>query len=778
MDLYIKSLTGQIEMLTNYEVARKFSEDGKKQITVSITKTENNLHSFPLVINENILMYGEDQYVIKQHAESTVGKSTSINCTAVHKMFEDFNHNYIYEQITGTYSISSLLEFAAAGTGYSFIVDTTDLKSEISVENFGDGNTQNLFKTIQDLFGVEFDVRGTNIYIGKEVGDKTDYQFRYLLNIDGPQKEIDTSSLKTYIRAFGQKYSDGTYVAQTEYTSPLAAVYGIRHADPIRDDQISDNDTLLEQCKSTLTDSIEMFIKLTATEIKELGWKKVNRGDYVWCIIDPFDLFVYIRVVEIEDYSNKYKDAVYTFGAIKNDAKKIIANFNKSNKVISTVIDTTTKKVKDTALSSNVKSALSKANSISDIVGDITILPSWAQESLAYAVSKMYDSFTEINVKQPPYNLSGNSANEMAKLQSLFDLARDNGSVYLYFPEGIYGMSGYLRLYSNTFVRMHNKATIKRLGSGYKVFVNGELGNANYATGYNGEGNIHFVGGCIDCNAFENPLSAEKGTTAFDLSHGKNISFTGVEMKNNQNGHFVQVASCSNVLFNGCYIHDVNHLDSEYMNCEAIQIEVATDVSFPSFGGYDSTTSQNIRIIDCNFENLIRGIGTHGYPAAENGLPSIYCSDIVIERCQFKNIVDNAISLLAYKRVTVQNVHVEDIGGYALWTRYLYDSSIDKFSCDHTGKSGIYMQYSDDIEFGKLTLENTCENEGYSAIRLDNAHNNVFRNPVVKGSAHNWAFFATACENNRLYDYNFDIGIVGMIGGDSLPLSPSFSEIT
>jgi hypothetical protein len=69
-------------------------------------------------------------------------------------------------------------------------------------------------------------------------------------------------------------------------------------------------------------------------------------------------------------------------------------------------------------------------------LGDLTILPSWLQESVAYAVKNMYDSMTEINVKTPPYNLKGDGTDETTTLQTLFDLANSNGSVYLYFPEG------------------------------------------------------------------------------------------------------------------------------------------------------------------------------------------------------------------------------------------------------------------------------------------------------------------------------------------------------
>lgn len=905
--LFIKSLANELEPVYDYDVTKNDSLTGEKTIKVNVFKTEHNAIAYDLIQDENIFIYEDEEYIIKEQNEGISGDVLAVQTTAIHRFFDDLKwKTRQYGAISGSHTITTLLDFALNGSGYTYEVDDSLLEITVTVEEFGKNNALALFQNILELFEVEFDYVGTHVFLTSKIGNDLDVIFAHQYNVNSVSKNINTNDLATFIKGYGKKkeekdvasdttipyesrkgeyYTESTenkpatkqigasfsfkftgtgfsfktivhkmggkwaftidkstktittYAASTAektfevirglenkehtvtavfkkdsdnpntkkktqipfnylldgniitvfrslegdeeysvvatYTSPLAEIFGIKIADPYYDDEITDKEALEKKLESTLTGEIPISLEFTAIQLEEMNLTDISKGDKCWCVLEPFGINTQLRVVGIETYSYE-KSPVFTFGEMQQISPRSDSNYNTTQKTVDAAIDSKTKTVKDSALSTNVQKAVTNALKL----GDLSNLPDWLQEDLANAILQMYESFTEINVRQPPYNLKADGTDEKEVLQKLFDLADEDGSVHLYFPQGNYGMSGYLRLYSNTFARLHPNAVIKRLGTGYKVFVNGELGDSEFATGYDGEGNIHFVGGCIDCNAFENPLAADKATTAFDLAHGQNISFVNVEIKNNQNGHFVQIASCKNVLFNGCYIHDVNHLDSEYMNCEAIQIEVATDVSFPSFGGYDSIPSQNIRIIDCNFENLVRGIGTHGYPAGEDGLPSVYCSDIVIERCQFKNIEDNAISLLAYKRVTIMDVHMEDVGGYALWARYLYDSTIDKFSCDHVGKSGLYMQYSEDNEIGKAILENTCEKDGYSAIRLDNANNNPFRNPVVKGDTHRWAFFATTCENNRLYDYNFKPGTVGTVGGDSLPLVPSFTTFS
>lgn len=334
LDLLVKSITGQVEMLTDSEVVRKAAVNGDKYISVQIVQTETNKLSFPLVQNENILIYDEEEYVIKQHKETTLGLVNKIECTAILKFFDELKNNRVYETETGTKRLDDLMNFALSSSGYTYSIISDELPLSIEVENFGDENSLALFKEILEKFGAEFEVINKHITVKKRIGTTTDNQFRYMYNISNPSKDIDTSSFATYIRGYGKQNEDGSYMAQVEYTSPLAEIYGIKHAQPVRDERFENENTLLEECIRTLNDNIDMSIQLTYVQLQEYGIQDVQLGDYVWCILDPFDIDIRIRVIEKEDYSNSNKAPVFTLGTVTKKATDIIASFNTTKSTV------------------------------------------------------------------------------------------------------------------------------------------------------------------------------------------------------------------------------------------------------------------------------------------------------------------------------------------------------------------------------------------------------------------------------------------------------------
>ncbi|MDI3412512.1 phage tail protein [Bacillus sonorensis] len=219
---------------------------------------------------------------------------------------------------------------------YSYQVDTTGLAKSVTVENFGDSRSLALLNSIAEKFGVEYECVNKTIYIAKEIARYTDNQLRYAFNIKEPSKDIDTSSLKTYIRGFGKNVT-------AEYKSPLAEVFGIRHADPVRDDRYTDKESLLARLKSELHDRIDISITLTYVELQSLGIQDIRKGDYVWCIIEPFEIDVQIRVVQVEDYSDPSKSPKYTLGSITRKSTDIVSDFKRTQRTVSKIVDSDTK---------------------------------------------------------------------------------------------------------------------------------------------------------------------------------------------------------------------------------------------------------------------------------------------------------------------------------------------------------------------------------------------------------------------------------------------------
>lgn len=352
--LYVRSILGQEEALTKYDVTRKSaisSQNTEKYIDVTVVKHESNTHSYPLIQPENVLIYDGEEYIIRPFTASL----NSVKVKGIHRMFVDLNDVYIYDSNDKEkdYTIEDALGIALRGTGYKFEVDKAGLPSTVKLSNFGDKFSLELLKTVASEFGAEFTCVGKTIYLAKQIARNTDNQIRYKFNAASPTKEIDTSDLKTYIKGFGKKDNKtNTYAVTAEYTSPLASVYGIRHAAPIRDDKYTEKnkDQLIAQMKKELHDKIEISISLTYVELSEMGVQDIRLGDYVWCILDPFDIDVHIRVVEVEDYSDPMKSPKFTFGSIVRKSTNIVADFKKTQKTISKIVDTQTGKIRESSI--------------------------------------------------------------------------------------------------------------------------------------------------------------------------------------------------------------------------------------------------------------------------------------------------------------------------------------------------------------------------------------------------------------------------------------------
>ncbi|WP_163070827.1 phage tail protein [Priestia flexa] len=488
-ELYVKSLSGEEWPLSLYTVTRNCSvENASRTIKVTVLQEEHNKQGYSQIQNKAYLVYDGETYVIENANEVTVGKRLKKNISADHIFYQNMKlRSRIYETITGTFTPKELLDFSLKGTGYTLVLDTTDLPAKVEVENFGNNNPLALLQDlVPNKLKGEFDYTNTEVIVAKQIGRVTDKQLRYGFNVNSPSKEIDTTNLRTHIRGTGKvkeetdtlsgislpyasrtgkyeiepgqnklatwevgatfKFSftgtgfsfdtlahflggewefsiDGTetktistykdvvaapqiyevargledkthsvvvtfkgkdsnnpntkgddvkphnylldgniikvyrklvgdeiYMAVAEYTSPLASIYGILIADPEPDERFTDEASLKNHLKETLTDTIEISIKLTGVQLAEMDLSDVRKGDYLWCILDPFDIDVRIRVVDIEDYEDENKSPVFTLGTIKKKASTIMATLQQAAKNVETIYDPNKKKVKSTAI--------------------------------------------------------------------------------------------------------------------------------------------------------------------------------------------------------------------------------------------------------------------------------------------------------------------------------------------------------------------------------------------------------------------------------------------
>lgn len=364
---------------------------------------------------------------------------------------------------------------------------------------------------------------------------------------------------------------------------------------------------------------------------------------------------------------------------------------------------------------------------------------------------------------------------DTVSIQNAFNYARDNGSVKLYFPEGTYCISNYIQVFKNTTVELHPKAVIKRIGTYYKMFANGDLNNKSYVVngGYTGEGNIHFYGGTFDLNCQvgnTSGISPTQTVTFFDLGHAEDISFNDITVKNGQNGHYFQVSSCKNVKFKDCWFGDINYTgDGSNYSYECIQIEVATSESFPDFGNYDLVISRDIYIEKCTFKNVIRAIGTHS-DALYGTTNTIFCENVNIINNIFDTSFEDMLHLTGEKYATVKDNLILNAAGYGMNLYKVEESKIEGNTILSPQKSGVYINTSNNNKFKNNIVKDCAQSGTFSAFRLTSSNGNSFDGDTVTGSpvkySNAWYIDTSDTANpNRIISHNFTKGTSGTIGG-------------
>jgi parallel beta-helix repeat protein len=413
------------------------------------------------------------------------------------------------------------------------------------------------------------------------------------------------------------------------------------------------------------------------------------------------------------------------------------------------------------------------------------------QDEIDLTKLKNYSRITDIAVNVKDYGANGIDTNDTTNddtfaIQNAFNLARDNGNVKLYFPEGVYCISNYIQVYKNTTVILHPNAVIKRIGTANKMFVNGQLGNATYVSGglYTGEGNIHFYGGTFDMNCQVGSTSALPATTTtsfFDMLHAEDISFDHITVKNGQIGHYFQVSSCKNVRFKDCWFGAVNYTGTggtDY-NYECIQVEVATSTSNSDFGVYDLTISRDVYVENCVFDGTIRAFGNHS--DAQYGTGSdILCENVNFINNRILNPIHSGLHLTGFKHSRFENNFILNAGTDAIQTLKIQDCIIEDNIILSPQKTGFYIDTSHNNKFLNNIIKDASQGGTYAGIRVTASNGNSFNSDTVYADTpkFSYAYYSDTSSGNKISNNKFTKGLTSTIGGDYYSMSANLAWVS
>jgi phage minor structural protein len=363
--LLITNIYGQTELLTDYQIKeRKRVVNGDYSLPFVVFKTERNQHSFDLVQEESIVEYDGQQYRIKKMREYVKGSTPVKDITQCSHVFFDIIDDYQYETITGTKSMVQALTHVFSVTDWTWI--NHGAFTGVVFENFGDGNALELFQTVLERYGAEFEITGeTEITIKNQIGSPRDAQFRYRHNIKTLYKDIDSSNISTYIKGFGK---DGI---ETEYTSAYSMTYGIRHAPPVRDDRFTDVFSLLEHLQKVIQDTPNITIEIEAVELKNQGIPihEYGLGDTIYLIHEDLGIDSTVRILEFTDYPETNQSPKVVLSNYQKTLTSVLTSFQQTSKTLKQLTDS------DGNISLAVKRLYRNSNHFSDHTGDWYISP-------------------------------------------------------------------------------------------------------------------------------------------------------------------------------------------------------------------------------------------------------------------------------------------------------------------------------------------------------------------------------------------------------------------
>lgn len=356
-------------------------------------------------------------------------------------------------------------------------------------------------------------------------------------------------------------------------------------------------------------------------------------------------------------------------------------------------------------------------------------------------------------------------ADDTAAFEQALQKVKENGCGVVQVPPGQYVITRALRLWRNTFIRMDDRAVLKKMGdpdTNLKLFVNGEVGNPGYASGYEGDGNITVIGGTIDlCGQTNAPTKPSLNFQAFAIAHADGVHIERVNFINGHNGHIIEFNSSRNIKLIHCLFKD------QYVRgtgqYEMVQIDFASKEAFPTFGSFDDTPCQDVLVSGCSFENGHRGVGTHGskYNLAGN---QVFHEQIRIVDNHFKNMADIAIKPESYRNAVISGNTIDQTGSAGIALYSCQNTIVSNNTVRAAGLHGItisrktvsggfdepsvHITVSDNIVTNtansplriigglRILLEsNLCSISGREGIYVTNTNDIVVRNNIFRGVA-------------------------------------------
>ena len=265
---------------SNYE---KYEELNGTALQISFDSYSFQQNTGHDLLQSNVMIQDEDNHIykVRQITRTTTGKRV----LATHEFFDLVGYR-INGSFTGNNSFNAYANFIFTGTGWTF--QNADINTNANFNTFGNDNFLQLIQRLIIRFDVEFEILPNKVIrFARRIGRREDKQYRVGYNIEQVSESIDTTNVRTVIRA------NGVEGLTTRYVSPLASnpLFGYLEADPVTDTKITNLSELNDFARRSLNDvpatNIEASVIDTDGEV----------GDYVYVIHEELGIDIETRIL-------------------------------------------------------------------------------------------------------------------------------------------------------------------------------------------------------------------------------------------------------------------------------------------------------------------------------------------------------------------------------------------------------------------------------------------------------------------------------------------------
>lgn len=299
------------------------------------------------------LRFENEFYVVTYAKPVDDGKATHVTFDAVHQFFWDFDKSSVHEQLNdGSHTFLNYLDFIFADSGYTYTVDPLLKVYAFEKQSFGYKSRLNLFNDIITASGVEFQVIGKVVRILEKTGTDLSTVVRKNFNMNELGIEKHIGDFVTYQKGFGAWFDENDHTKGrlvTEYTSPLASVYGKLEAEPLVDERYTQADNMIAALKANVDNSYSISITLDMEDLTRAGYDytQPTAGDYIMAINETLDFKEKIRIVsftseyDVTGQLVKHEVTCNDIGAVK----KLSASYNLAKEQAQNASDSVAKAV-------------------------------------------------------------------------------------------------------------------------------------------------------------------------------------------------------------------------------------------------------------------------------------------------------------------------------------------------------------------------------------------------------------------------------------------------